>query len=143
MTGVIALLNQAPLQGVVPMSVQPKKQAPGYYLRFRGQTTGPYSLQQVKDAITQGSVSRLHDVSRDQVQWFPIHTHPAILDAAQQQAQAKQSAAGPQLNTGASEQHNDVLDDVLNTPQTQAGGNTSPDSETEDLIDSILKEPHK
>jgi hypothetical protein len=124
-----------------PPPPAPKKQSPGFYLRFRGQTTGPYSLEQVKDALTQGTVSRLHDVSRDQHHWFPIHTRPAILDNSQSNRAPQPSAASSDIDL--SSDSDTPSAPPPSTPPSQDQTLASSDPDTADLIDSILKEPHK
>jgi hypothetical protein len=122
------------------MPQPPKK--PGYYLRFRGQTTGPYSLQQVLDSLAQGSISRLHDVSRDQTRWFPIHTHPSILASDAPDP----APSSPQPAASAPEQDTTTVNLSSGpAPQSQSGqsSQSGADTSTEDLIDSILREPRK
>lgn len=77
------------------MSTKPGKTPAGYYLRFRGQTSGPYTLMQIREGLTSGTVSRLHDISRDQARWYPIHTRPAILSGAEEQPSHEQPVEEP------------------------------------------------
>ncbi len=133
------------------MPPQHPKNSPGYYLRFRGQTTGPYSLQHVRDALAQGSISRLYDVSRDQVKWFPIHTRPAILDNDAFIPEPAQPAAGQpapkyiqpgQQQQGQPTQQGPAVNLQPGVAPHSDQDNTS-EASTEDIIDSILREPRK
>ncbi len=45
-----------------------------YYVRWRGEMEGPFSLDQMKEQVAQERVSRLHDVSTDQAQWARAET---------------------------------------------------------------------
>jgi len=42
-----------------------------YFLRIRGRVTGPFSLLQLQDQVRRRELSRLHEVSADQVKWVP------------------------------------------------------------------------
>jgi hypothetical protein len=42
-----------------------------YWLRLRGRVTGPFDLPTLHRQIRQGQLSRLHQVSTDQVTWKP------------------------------------------------------------------------
>ena len=45
-----------------------------YYVRWRGQVTGPLGLEQLKAMVAQGRLSKLHGVSADQAQWDQART---------------------------------------------------------------------
>jgi hypothetical protein len=144
------------------MSNQPTKKAAGYYIRFRGQTTGPHKLAQVREGIASGSISRLHDVSRDQVHWYPIHTRPVILqsETSQDPAQPPQSsetADNDQVKTNYVTPHEtpgQAAEESGATPPTKPRQNISvasrenhlPELDSngeEDIIEKILKEPRQ
>ena len=40
-----------------------------YYVRWRGRLTGPLGLEELKEMVAQGRLSKLHDVSADQTEW--------------------------------------------------------------------------
>jgi hypothetical protein len=40
-----------------------------YWVRLRGRVTGPYDLPTLQRQVKQGTLSRLHQVSTDQVTW--------------------------------------------------------------------------
>ena len=129
------------------MSAIQSKQAPGYYIRFRGQTTGPYTLSQVQASIAQGSISRIHDISRDQVNWFPIHTNPAILRDPAPNMASRPAPAGP---TPSAPSRPDVMSNdasesqpITESPQPQGDSQQSSDAQAQDIIESILREPRK
>ena len=58
---------------------------PAYHVRWRGKVTGPFEVDQLRHLIRQGELSKLHDVSTDQVTWhqagqlqdlFPSYVQP-------------------------------------------------------------------
>jgi serine/threonine protein kinase len=62
-----------------PMVSQPTQAAPQennlrYWVRFRGRTAGPYDVATLQKHARQGLISRLHQVSTDQVHWNPANT---------------------------------------------------------------------
>ena len=138
------------------MSNQPAKKTAGYYIRFRGQTTGPHNLAQVREGIASGSISRLHDVSRDQTHWHPIHTRPAILlsDASPEQAHsAPETSGSEQVKTAYVTPHDQPAQSTDETkPAAPSRSNYNASSKdnllpeldaegNEDIIEKILKEP--
>ncbi|QDT59389.1 hypothetical protein SV7mr_18960 [Stieleria bergensis] len=40
------------------------------YIRFKGKTLGPLSLEKVRELVKRGQVTRLHDVSADGISWM-------------------------------------------------------------------------
>src|SRR5262245_54706984 len=53
-----------------------------YYLRMRGQVSGPYTLGQLQDLRLRGHLGRFHEVSLNQVQWAPASSIPALFSGA-------------------------------------------------------------
>ena len=45
-----------------------------YFVRWRGKIEGPYALGQLQELAAQGQLSRLHDLSTDQVAWRQADT---------------------------------------------------------------------
>ena len=45
-----------------------------YFVRWRGKVEGPYALKEIRELIAQGRLSRLHDLSTDQVTWQQADT---------------------------------------------------------------------
>jgi len=45
-----------------------------YFVRWRGDIQGPFTTEQLRKLVTQGQVSRLHDVSKDQAKWQRLET---------------------------------------------------------------------
>jgi serine/threonine-protein kinase len=52
--------------GAVP---PPSASSPRYWVRLRGKVTGPFDLPTLQRQLKQGHISRLHQVSADQVTW--------------------------------------------------------------------------
>ena len=49
-----------------------------YYLRMRGQISGPYSIGQLHNLRIRGQFGRFHEVSPNQVDWVPAGSIPAL-----------------------------------------------------------------
>lgn len=73
-----------------------------YYLRMRGQVSGPYSLAQLHNLRTRGQLGRFHEVSQDQIHWasagavaalFPTGPHLAPAGAPATAAPALEPVA--------------------------------------------------
>ena len=47
-----------------------------YQLYWRGKTSGPFSLEQIKKMLTEGDISPLYQISADGKTWISIHSHP-------------------------------------------------------------------
>ena len=90
---------------------------PIMYLRFRGRASGPYSLAEVLRMVGRGQVTRIHEVSMNQVTWNRAGSQPELKPAferlgaagydevdaqsgvtAEQQIQSE--AAGQSVDTG-------------------------------------------
>jgi hypothetical protein len=52
-----------------------------YYIRWRGRLTGPFTLPQLQDMIAQERMTKLHDVSSDQVRWRRAGTYSELFPA--------------------------------------------------------------
>jgi hypothetical protein len=49
-----------------------------FYLRIRGKSQGPYTLDQLHGFVRRGQLSRLHDVSNDGVTWGRASAYPEL-----------------------------------------------------------------
>ncbi len=49
-----------------------------YYVRIRGSVVGPFRLEQVRQLIERGKVSRLHELSTDRQTWRPLREFPEL-----------------------------------------------------------------
>jgi hypothetical protein len=49
-----------------------------YYLRVRGQVSGPYTVADLHNLRLRGQFGRFHEVSRDQVRWAPAGSVAAL-----------------------------------------------------------------
>lgn len=49
-----------------------------YYLRWRGRITGPYELAELRRLKSHGELSKLHDVSTDQMTWSRCGSMPEL-----------------------------------------------------------------
>jgi len=54
---------------VAPATAAATPAAPLYWVRLRGKITGPFDLPTLQRQVKQGLISRLHQVSTDQVNW--------------------------------------------------------------------------
>jgi serine/threonine-protein kinase len=72
-TGPIPLAEPAPVEPPIPRAAPQRPIAADsntrYWVRLRGRVSGPYDLAAMQRMIRQGQLSRLHQVSTDQVTW--------------------------------------------------------------------------
>src|SRR2546427_9492444 len=52
-----------------------------YYVRMRGQVSGPYTLGQLHNLRLRGHLGRFHEVSANQVQWMPASAVPGLFSS--------------------------------------------------------------
>jgi hypothetical protein len=64
-----------------------------YYLRVRGQVTGPFSVGQLQDLRLRGQLGRFHEVSVDQVRWAPAGSLSALFPSGAMLATAEAAPA--------------------------------------------------
>jgi len=71
-----------------------------YFLRMRGQVSGPYSLAQLHNLRSRGQLGRFHEVSQDQVHWAAASEVAALFPPGPQLAPSGAPAtAAPALAT--------------------------------------------
>ncbi len=66
-----------------------------YYVRIRGSVVGPFRLEQVRQLIERGKVSRLHELSTDRQTWRPLREFPELAVAPAPSASASASGLSP------------------------------------------------
>jgi TM2 domain-containing membrane protein YozV len=57
-----------------------------YYVRIRGRTLGPYTLDAIRQATRRAQVGRLHEVSVDGATWAPATEYPEIFERVMESA---------------------------------------------------------
>ncbi len=66
-----------------------------YYLRWRGEVTGPFDLEEVTSQLQEGKISKHHQVSGDRKAWEPISESDDFRDACR--PAPAEPAQGPAL----------------------------------------------
>lgn len=69
-----------------------------YFYRLRGQTLGPFPIQQMQQRAATGRVGRRTPVSRDGVQWSPAEDFPEVFTANSLPPQRGGAAGGGRTN---------------------------------------------
>jgi hypothetical protein len=57
----------------------------GYFVRFRGRVSGPFTLERLRGMAYAGQVSPIHEVSEDRATWAPATDVPGLLPSAPDQ----------------------------------------------------------
>ncbi len=96
-----------------------------YFVRLRGKISGPFDFTALQRLVKLGMLSRIHEVSRDKVDWTPATAVPGLLPDAAPRATilpGPQAAAAEEVPYAVkdSADSNDVTTDV----PTPAAGNT-------------------
>jgi S1-C subfamily serine protease len=52
-----------------------------YYIRNRGRISGPFNMEQLRLMITRGHLTRVHELSQDQVIWQPVSAFPDLIES--------------------------------------------------------------
>jgi hypothetical protein len=54
-----------------------------FYIRNRGRVIGPFNADQLRLMIIRGHLTRVHELSQDQVIWQPVSSFPDLIPAVQ------------------------------------------------------------
>lgn len=52
-----------------------------YWVRYKGRSIGPYTLDKIRLMVRKGQVGRAHEVATDGVSWVPASSFPEIFEA--------------------------------------------------------------
>src|SRR5687767_7575127 len=58
----------------------------GYFVRFRGRVSGPFTLERLRGMAYAGQVSPMHEVSEDRATWMVASDVPGLLPSAPEPA---------------------------------------------------------
>jgi len=66
-----------------------------YWVRYKGRSIGPYTLDRIRQMVRKGQVGRMHEVANDGVSWTPATSFPELfVPAATASAPVQVSAVG-------------------------------------------------
>jgi TM2 domain-containing membrane protein YozV len=51
-----------------------------YWVRYKGRSIGPYTLDRIRQMVRKGQVGRMHDVSTDGASWTPATSFPELFE---------------------------------------------------------------
>jgi len=51
-----------------------------YWVRYKGRSIGPYTLERIRQMVRKGQVGRMHEVSTDAASWIPASSFPEIFE---------------------------------------------------------------
>lgn len=77
------------------------------YIRFKGKTLGPLTLQKVQDLARRGQITRMHDLSPDGISWVKAEEFGGIFQSSRSSADA-----GSAATTAASDENYTLADNT-------------------------------
>ena len=66
-----------------------------FYVRFRGRTSGPFPVGELRHMVARGQLSRMHQVSADQANWCRAHEEPTLKSAFDRQPPVRSDTSVP------------------------------------------------
>ena len=105
-----------------------------YYVRFKGRTLGPFEESKLRDMISRGQVTRLHEISTDGLSWQTAEQRSELFSSEEQQETIEATVVEEPSGDTQSEKNADKF------PQTNTwyahinGSNEGPVSESQLLV---------
>lgn len=90
-----------------------------YYIRFGGQTTGPYPSSKIREMIRRDQVSRVHELSPDGQVWTRLRDLPELRDEPKPESPPHKQKLAKPAPPAVDEQYLDLLSSALPTSETK------------------------